>query len=62
MQSYGNPSPRNVAQAADIKSKVPVPAGKTGPVGGEGSDNPVKPCGHGGAKTGFTGGIKPGKV
>lgn len=61
MQHYGNPSPRNVSKAADIQSKVPVPAGKTGPVGGEGSDNPVKP-GNGGVKKGFTGGLIPGKV
>ena len=61
MQSYGNPSPRNVSKAANIDTKVPVPVKGTGPVGGEGSDNPVKP-GNGGVKKGFTGGLIPGKV
>ena len=58
MQSYGN----TPARSGQMNPQVPVPAGKTGPVGGCGSDNPVKSGNKGGPSTGFTGGIKPGKV
>ena len=57
MQSYGN----TPARSGQMNPQIPVPQGKTAPVGGCGSDNPVKP-GKGGASTGFTGGLKPGKV
>ncbi len=57
MQSYGTAPARN----STMNPSVPVPAGKTGPVGGCGSDKPVSPSGTK-ADRGFTGSIKPGKI
>lgn len=51
------------ARNGQMNPAIPVPAGKTGPVGGCGSDNPVKPNNGKGSVAGFTGGsVKPGKI